>query len=198
MKKLISECRKIFEDKKDQFNPLESMYNKLKKPDWMKKSNDKRFECIYNDQKLLFSEGKIVFGYIVQANTLLFEPGNFDSPACIVFSEDEYFDDNFEELFEIANSLFSLKGTNVEDSEIKKFVDVITDEMTALYNVQLPNKVTKNKAVFYTTIMVRRSHLPTKYLKLGWFPILTCPNKTKASIILPSRYWSNDLINEWL
>lgn len=133
MKEIITECKMKFEYKKERFNILERMYNKLKKPHFMKISNDQRFKCIFDDQKLLFSEGRIVVGHIVQANTLLFEPGKLDHPACIVFSEDAYFDGNIDELYEIAHSLYALKGTVVEDSEIRKFVEVITDEMVSIH-----------------------------------------------------------------
>jgi hypothetical protein len=197
MKELLNECRMIYKNRKKHFNLFDRVYNKLKKPNWMIKENDRRFESIYDEQDLLYSHGRIVLAHLVQANTLLFEPGKDDCPACIVFSEDTYFDENIDEMSEIANNLYILKDTAVEDLELKEFADVITDQMTALYNVQLPNSITNNKLVYYTTIMVKRSHLPNQYLKLGWFPILVCPEKTKASIILPCKYWSTKLIKMW-
>lgn len=115
----------------------------------------------------------------------------------IVFSEDTYFDDHVEKLAEISTYLFSLKGMRVEEPEIKIIADAITDEMTALYYRDLPKKITNDKLVYCSTIMVHRAHLPGKYLQNGLIPLLICPTKTVASIILPSKYWAPELAQIW-
>ena len=198
MKELIHDCRTIYENKRNHFNFFERIYNKLEKPTWMINTNDKRLECIYEHQDLLYTEGRIVFAQIVQANNLLFKPGKSDHPACVVFSEDIFFDEKVYDLYEIAHSMFELKDTSVDDPDLKIFSDAITDEMTTLFNLQLPIKITNNRVVYYSTIMVCRKHLPTKYLTSGWFPLLTNQNKTKASMILPSKYWPKQLIKKWI
>ncbi|QSX04646.1 hypothetical protein JYG23_07980 [Sedimentibacter sp. zth1] len=197
MKNIISECRKNYEERKLKFNYFDRRYNKLKKPNWIKKNDDSRFECIYDEQELLINKGKIVYGRIVQANASLFQPGIFDSPAGIVFSEDYYFNEHVNQLSKVANSLYALKNKQIEDEKLKIFTDAITDETTALYNVQVPKLITSNIAVFYTTIMVHRKHLPARYLKLNWFPVLVLPTQTKAVMILPSKYWSKQLKKIW-
>lgn len=197
MKNIIKECRKNYEEQELKFNYFNRRYNKLKRPNWIKKNDDSRFECIYDEQELLINEGKIVYGRIVHANDSLFQPGFSDSPACIVFSEDNYFDEHINELSEVANSLYALKRRQIEDEKLKKFADDITDEMTVLYNVQVPKLITKNKSVYYTTIMVHRKHLPERYLKLIWFPVLVLPIRTKAAMILPSKYWPKQLKKMW-
>jgi hypothetical protein len=162
----------------------------------MKKHQDIRLSCIYEDQKTLFTGGEVVWGHLVQANRLLFSPGSLDHPAAIIFSLDSYFDKNLYNLETIAHKLYEQKGQEAEP-ELAYFVDVITDEFKAPFNVQLPYSLTENREVYFTSIMVCRKHLPQNKLISGWFPILTNPGLTNASIILPSRYWDSQLTTLW-
>jgi ribonuclease HI len=198
MKELIIETRNLFLRRNGKFGFFERKYNKLEVPAWIKEHKDTRFDAIYRDQDVLFTDGSVVFSYIVQANSQLFEPGKTDCPAAIIFSEDQYFDENQDELANIAAALYQLKGEETDDAELRQFAEVITNEMTALYNVKLPMKITNNKEVYYSTIMVHRKHLPLGYLKSTWLPILTYPLKTEASIILPSKYWVEGMREIWI
>lgn len=193
----MEETRQIYENNKNYFNFFDRRYNRLKKPLWMRRSKDTRFDVIYDEQDLLFKEGNLALAYLVQANSLLFKQGIVNCPADIIFSEDPYFDDNPEMLEQLASELYELKESEVEDLELMQFSEVITDEMTAIYNTPLPLKMTNHKLVYYTSIMVHRKHLPTDYIKTGWFPVLTNPDKTKASIILPYKYWAPGMVNIW-
>ncbi|MHC1682928.1 MAG: hypothetical protein AB6733_08270 [Clostridiaceae bacterium] len=175
------ECKKLFFSSRD--------YNKLTRPSWMNASTDNRFEATYRDQKILMKKGRIAIAYLVQANTLLFKEGHHDCPAAMVFSEDTYFEENPDKLGDIAHRIFEMKGISSEDEEIQKFSDILDDEVVTLFNAKVPEKITFGKKVYFTTFMVHRKHLPNGYIDFGSFPALICPEKTEASIILPSRYW---------
>lgn len=45
--------------------------------------------------------------------------------------------------------------------------------------------------------MVHRPDLPDRYLASGLFPLVICPEATPATIILPARYWGDDLLALW-
>ncbi len=168
-------------------------YNKSEKPGWMVKGNDKRFTATFRDEKLLFTEGKIMLGRIVQANSLLFEAGPSDCPAAMLFTDEPFFEENPLKLQEIAYGLFDIKGKDTDDDELQKFSDILYDEYVAAFNVEVPSKITYGKKVYFTSFMVHRKHLPLGYIDIGCFPILACPEKTEASIILPSKYWTPGL-----
>ena len=120
-----------------------------------------------------------------------------ENPADIIFSPDPYFDDNPAELRVIAHKLFKYKDKMFAPDDIKKVTDAITDELTRLFNIRLPDSITKGREVYFTTIMVLRKHIPKKRLVGLIFPILADPEQFKTSIILPKHYWAKDLCRNW-
>jgi len=165
-------------------------YTQLSKPSWMLTVKDDRFESTYRDQRILIKEGRIAFACIVQANTLLFKPGKHNCPAAMIFSEDTFFEEHPNKLGDIASQLFTIKGATCDDEELQMFSDILADEKVTLFNYKVPEKLAYGKKVFFTSFMVHREHLPEGYIDFSYFPALICPEKTEASIILPSRYWA--------
>jgi hypothetical protein len=182
------------------FSWKQFLYNCLIPPWWMVLEHDRRFCALYRDQNVLLKKGVVVWGRLVQANNLLFKPGKWDHPAVIVCSPAPVFDSNLRELTRIANDLYELKDQKLEHPEMADFVtfaDVITNEMDCLFNVEIPDSLTLNQLVYFTSIMVCRKHLPGGYLKSDWFPVLIAPEKTPAAMILPSKYWLPELRRAW-
>lgn len=196
MKNAIEKTREIYNEKKKRFSIVNIFRDKLCMPRWVKDSNDE-LKVIYEDASLLYKEGDIVYAYLIQANSLLFKEGVNNHPACVLFSTDKYFDDNLDKLEVLARHLYDYKGAEDVPENIRKFIDVITDEYIRLFNVKLPYEITKGRDVYYTTIMVHRNHIPGRYIKESYFPLLIAQNKTKASIILPKHYWSEDMLRRW-
>ena len=83
--------------------------------------------------------GRVVWGFLVQANQVLFDPSNSGvRPAVLLYSPDTYFDDNVEVLAELAAGLFELKGSSTGNPEIDQFVSAITNEMARTDRLPLP------------------------------------------------------------
>ena len=166
-------------------------------PWWVWLADDPLKE-VYKRQRTLMREGRVVWGHIVQANELLFESGNGDCPAAALYSPDPALDGQLELLREIAHGLFDLKHTQPSDPELSVFARTLTDEMERLMKVRVPPKLTSGYEVYYTTIMVPRKHVPERKLALPFFPLLIAPQATEATMILPWRYWSTELVDQWL
>lgn len=173
-----------------------SNYTRLSKPKWMLIYKDHRFESTYKDQRILIKEGRIALATIVQANTLLFKPGKYSCPAAMVYSEDTFFEEYPDKLKSIASQLFQIKGADCNDKEIQIFSDILADEKVPLFNFKVPEKLTYGKTVFFTTFIVHREHIPNGYIDFKYFPVLILPEKTEASIILPSKYWAPEFGKE--
>jgi hypothetical protein len=197
MKELIEFCRKRIGPAPRSFSFFERRYNRLNRPKSMEGRQETPLDCIYQDQEILYNQGAAVWGYIVQANDQLFEPGDRDLPAALVFSEDPYFDDHLETLEDISASLYDLKGRTDVSPETARFAEVISDQYIALFNAPLPGSLTEGRKVYYTTIVVHRRHLPDGVLRQNCFPILAAPRQTKAAIILPSKYWPEVIRGSW-
>ncbi len=196
----LKQTQTIFHQQSREFSWERFLYNLLTPPWWMVKGGDRRFCSLYRDRHLLLTHGQIVWGRIVQANAQLYQPGKEDRPASIVYSPDPLFNGNVGELVRIARELYELKNKTIEHPEmlnLKVFAAAITDEVEALFNVEIPNSIAANHLVYYTTTMIHRKHIPLGYLKAGWFPLVVAPQQTPATMILPCRYWCSTLLQMW-
>jgi len=160
---------------------------------WMLRS---RFKVLFEVQDVLFSEGSVVWGTLVQANGNLFYPGLDDHPAVIFYSLDETIDSNPKLIKKVARGLYKIKGKKT-DKDLQDFSDMLKSERTPKWKIPVPLRITKNIQCFYTTALIYRGHLPKGYLKNRLFPYLVCPDKTNVGIILPSRYWSKTFLNRY-
>ena len=144
----------------------------------------------YDDrnQRAVWKQGRVYWGALVQANNALFKPQANAYPANIIFSTSDTIDMNPIFISDIARTLFSLKNTHPDDTEIRKFADAITDEKKRTFNLQLPRSVIKGADVFFTTVILKPDHLPKGYLSGGIFPIMNRKN-FDASLLVPHKYW---------
>jgi len=145
--------------------------------------------AVYDEQPVLFKHGQIVWAHVVQANTQLYQMGEMDQPAAFVFSLDPSFDAHWQSLATLAANLFALKGAANPDPADAEFARIITSETEMVFNLSVPRQRAGNKEVFFTTAMVHRNHLPNWMLGANLVPFLVAPEKTRASMILPHRYW---------
>ncbi len=151
----------------------------------------------YKQQKIVQTEGQIVWGHLVQANSSLFDKGPNDCPADVIYSFDPFFDDRLDALAEIAEAVSELKGTEPNEPGQLEVARHLTDEYTRIFKHPVPPEMTGGREVFLTSLMVIRKHLPGYYLQNGYFPLVACPDMTPALLILPARYWPKALIAAW-
>ncbi|MEM9906424.1 MAG: hypothetical protein AAF921_15510 [Cyanobacteria bacterium P01_D01_bin.44] len=115
--------------------PQQWGYHFILPPRWMVRDRDRRFIAQYRDQFRLLLTGQLVWGKLVQANNQLFEPGEQNLPANLVYSPDPWFDNNLPALASLAQDLFALKNKTLnhpETEELKIFADAITNEIRGL------------------------------------------------------------------
>jgi hypothetical protein len=199
MKELIQKTRHGFGNPLRKFSFWQRWYNKIHPPSWMDTKTD-GLANIYRDYKLLLEQGLVVWGQIVQANSVLFEKGPDDAPAALLFSMDSDFDGNIQSLEEMAQYMYSFKNEDTSEmsEELKHFIDVISDEYIRVFNQPLPDDLTGDKEVYFTSIMIHRKHIPGRCLKQGAFPILAAPSLTDQVMPLPEKYWSPELVQAWM
>ena len=175
--------------------PLERLYLRIRPPKWCRTSKDDLL-LIYRDQKKLMDEGEVVVAMVVQANAALFKKGFQDAPANVIYTGDPAGENPLQKLGDIANRIFGLKGTKPEDPDEQKFAGMVSYEYGRDFRVTVPHKLADGLDLTYTTIMVHRKHLPQGYLANGFFPLLV-HQESRAAMILPARYWSKELLEDW-
>lgn len=163
------------------------------RPEWMQKED--RLSEVVQRQALLLKGGQIGWGALVQANRLLFSPGEDDCPAMLVYSRDRYFDEHPQELRAIGGAFFSFKNTEQTHPVLKRLANQVTDEMSRTLSDDLP-PVFSTRPLRSTTFMVFRRHLPAGVLTSGLLPILTHPS-TGAVMIVPAEFWPEDFKARW-
>jgi hypothetical protein len=166
-------------------------------PDWMRDDEDDLLEVFDFFEDLLI-DGDIVWGALVQANGLLFEPGREDHPAVVIYAANGSFDDQPHRLLAIARRMFRLKNTTPADPELRRIGDLLANETARGLGTVVPRSLTDGKKIRCASFMVFRSHLPGDYAYLqgSWFPLLIHPD-TDAVLMVPGRYWPRKLVLLW-
>lgn len=193
MEQAIVRLRNAYAARQKSLNDFTLASVRAPAPYWMQ-SSDQLVEVI-NQQARLLKEGTIVWAALVQANKLLFAPGDVDCPALLVYSRDAYFDSRPDELRAIGRRIFELKETTPTDPTERAIAAKVTDEMDRSMGWRLPDLLT-DKEAFTAAFMVFRKHIPNGVLTAGRFPILIHPS-TQAVMIVPFEFWPIELIVLW-
>ena len=142
---------------------------------------------ILADQRLLWERGEIVWGHLVQANSILFDRSNVHTlPANVVYSMDRYFDGRGTHLGEIARGLFAQKGSVPANRELREFVRAVTPDEKRILRRELQRGYCGGKSVFFTTCFVQPGHLPGNCLTDSLFPLVVNNKETEAVMLLPA------------
>ena len=193
MEQAITKLRTSFVQAQKRFHPTMLASIAASAPYWLQATD--ALSEILKQQSLLLMEGKIVWGALVQANKLLFAPGDVDCPALLVHSSDAYFDARPQELRLIGHTIFGLKETHPSDPALKAVAQLVSDEMDRSMGFKLP-PVFSSKAMRAAAFMVFRKHIPNGVLSAGSFPLLTHPS-TDAVMIVPFEFWPIEMIVMW-
>lgn len=167
-------------------------------PDWLAKDKTNLLNHLYQEIETLYLNGKVVYGCVVQANSILFDPDlkHVCAPALIVYSPDPYYNTHLFELEEIARILFLIKKMR-KNSLIPEMLDIrsiVKREKEYVYHILLPKELTHGKDVYLTTILIDTAHLPYQNLSnIRFFPLLILPDSLTSSMILPYWYWDEFL-----
>jgi len=183
------------------FNFLDKLtWYKRDIPAWKWHTEDIK-HSVYNWARC-FEQGKLGWGYVIQANSLMFENSGKDAPNCpgeiLVWTETRRsFDADI--AGDIANKLFSLKGNsaNITNQEEKQFAQHLEDEMMRPYGVKVPETITGGYKLRSTTIFYQRRHIPGGVLSNSFFPILYLETSPMAAVMVPYRFWPKDLLEAW-
>lgn len=146
----------------------------------------------------LLAKGRVVWGFLVQANQDLFVKGDEDLPGAVIYSLDPYFEDRLGELEEISQHLFAFRDDPPRDPPLRDIALRLDNEFLSIANRQLPLSLSEGKKVFISEILFIRKHLPGHLLAKNYFPVLAEPQRARSCMFLPARFWSENLLRHWL
>jgi hypothetical protein len=193
----IDAVRHLMGDPPRRFDPALATYLTVLPPKWLAPNpNDEMWLNVHN-QECIRRDGRVVWGTVVQANNVLFKRVNLESGASVIYSPDPWFDRHRDELGEIAQHCFALKGTDQADLEAAAFARMLTNELTRGMRLKVPRRFTAGREVYHSSMLMPRKHLPNGILSGRFFPIWIDPQPTGAMIMVPAAYLPASLTREW-
>ena len=159
-------------------------------PDWA--ARDDLSEVLARREQLM-TRGQVVLSARVMANQTLYFVGSTPSASAmvVVWSPDPFFEEHADELALVASEAVALKNTSPGGDEAEAAC-LLTDEMSRPQSVPLPRSLTQGRDVFLSALLVWRAHLPCGFLSGTLLPILVLPGETRAALIVPGQFWSDE------
>ncbi|MDY3555802.1 hypothetical protein R5W24_004948 [Gemmata sp. JC717] len=115
-------------------------------------------------------QGDQTHGWLVQANSALFEDGHMDLPALVVISPDPDTNDDEEFMTDLAARIMDLKsetGRVIGRTKAERAVSKLMSDETYIEGRRdrLPDEFTDGREVYLAHIFIYRDHLPLKRLE---------------------------------
>ncbi len=153
---------------------------------------------LFQNASRVYREGGVVWGHLVQANTLLFERGEDDCPAEVLFSleDPKLVDPNA--LAHLAHDIFCLKGTTPANPELLPIAEHLTDEMTRVFGLPVPRAISSELRCHLSSSFFMRKHLPGGRLVSSLIPLVVDPNPPHFALPLPGRFWPEEFRRAWI
>ena len=110
----IEDCRKKLREGRDS-----RQLPALTKPFWM--TADDPLNRTYDEASRLLGEGEVVWGFLIQANQMLYDRGHVDMPAFIVFAKDRSLDAAIGEVAELRTVMFQQRSSPMNHDKARAF-----------------------------------------------------------------------------
>lgn len=172
-------------------------YFRIARPSWLRRNPSDRLKSLFDNFYMLFTKGTVVWGHIIQANRLLFQPGVSDCPGELVYSLADAERVNPDRLRHVAKQLFDLKGTVPQDSELAPIAEYLTNERIRVFGLPVPKTLSPNLRCHISTTFFVRKHLPQRRLCNPVLPIIVNSIEPYFAMPLPARYWPQQFIERW-
>jgi len=172
-------------------SPEEQQAVRIIAPLWLDRDPMRRTFFRHTD---IWNGGLVGWGRIVQANNLLFGPGEDDSPADVLYDTSGGLP--YIALREPATRLFGLRRGTPANAEEKAYADHLNDELTRAAGTAVPKSISE-LPLKISTVLIHRKHLPDGKLSLPYFPVVMNDKHPGAIMVLPSRWWPKWFSEHW-
>lgn len=198
MQDVLQQCVENFRAPSRRFSWWDRMtYLRIAKPIWLSRNPNDKLAVHFKHINQLLTDGVVVWAYLIQANSMLFEAGPWDLPGEVVYSLEDAQRATPQSLQRVARQLGSLKGTRPKTPDLFRIAEYLTDELIRVFGLPVPDSVSPDiKCRISTTYFVRK-HLPQKRLCNPLLPFLVHPTNPHIATSLPARYWPKDFLKAW-
>ena len=175
-------------------------------PAWM--TSEDEISRLFTEHDRLVEHGDVAVGTIYMANVSIFEPGDNDAPAGLVYSFDQYLQRQPEILSDIGSRLYSYhageqeppKGPLPTNAWFRSTLDAVVHGMQRPFGRLLPPLLSDDHVVYFGTTMIHRDHIPNRRWSRRPFPVLAARDPAVAAtpMIVPERFWPKSLRTIWI
>lgn len=148
----------------------------------------------------LMQRGELALGAFFMANTVLWEDGDTDAPAGVVYSFDPVLQRFPERLAAIGTALYRFHEYAGEPP-VDPWRRLVLDQLHSGYerplHERVPPELASGRVAYHTSLMVFREHLPTGRITGRWVPLLVLREGPCPAMIVPSRLWSEPFLEAW-
>jgi hypothetical protein len=131
-------------------------------------------------------KGRVLFAALVQANNMLFEPGDDDLPAQFLITFDPKLQQRPRELLTMAERVFDLKNTEPKGPDLQLVARTVTDEKYRPDSRdKLPVSFTGGPVVYSVHIMVHRALLKNGILQKKYIVCKALPGDSGPTLMVP-------------
>ena len=137
------------------------------------------------EEKHYREHGEEVLGWIVQANTDLYESGNVMKPAQVFFSFDRSIPDPGGYFTDLARRAARLKGKSPKDPAEAEVAELVSDESYRPFERdELPREFTGGREVYSGHIMILRGKLPGSRLQHPYVRLLVLRDEPDKRMLM--------------
>ena len=198
MQDLLRKCRENFSEPPRSLSWWDRMwYLRISKPAWLHALPEDKLTFHFENIRKLFSEGVVVWGYIIQANGFLMQRGRWNLPGEVVYSVEDALRTTPEDLRDVSYKLGRLKGNQPSSPDLQRIAEYLTDERIRVFGLPVPASISPNLNCRISTTFFVRKHLPQRRLCSPLLPLLVHPRDPFVVTTLPQRYWPPELVEWW-
>ena len=172
--------------------------DRIKKPLMMYVIMDRRFDPQFRDQRILLQRGVVVWGSIIQANQILFDPNGSHAslPAASHVCSQQSLRCQSRLVDRSGTQHVRFKGSGVY-SRYAGLRGQVGQRDGRRHPIAHPHGLYRWTPVLLRDLDDRAKHLPGNYLANGFFPVLIAPKETETVMVLPETYWDPQFRRAW-
>ncbi len=198
MEAALDACRDRFGPVPRRFDAHTRQKLAVELPQWLAQEPDHPLYHHLKNLGRLWATGELVWGHIVQANRLLFDPNDpHNCPAEVVYSAQPGAPVHPPLLAKVAHELYSLKSTRPKAPSLRAIADHLTDEHTHRIHWTVPPVLNEGQSLAMGGTFIVRDHLPLPSLNTKWMPMVLAPEPPRYVMPLPAIFWPKRLLSVW-
>lgn len=148
---------------------------------------------------LLWQEGKPAWGWVLMANSKLWEAGWDPSPGEVLWCEDPFVERFPQWLGFVSEGYWHLKRGETSAAGLRALTGFAQDEHRGFTRARFPPLLSHGRVVWHATMLFYREHLPCKRLVDPWLPIVRVPGGTPPIVMTPPlEMWPRGMKDVWV